>query len=93
MNRIEKEFYTRVKRYFPTATKVELNDDPTLFVFFKVGNNEFDIDETKVIRMLKIYTMVGEGIFDAFLLDIEELYTIFSLPGEAHNLDFRFLFV
>lgn len=61
---------------------MELNNDPTLFVFFKVGNNEFDIDETKVLRMLRIYTMVGEGVFDAFLLDIEELYTIFSLPGE-----------
>ena len=93
MNRLEKEFYKRVKTYFPTATKVEINNDPTLFVFFKVGNNEFDIDQTKVLRMLKIYTMVGEGIFDAFLVDIEELYTIFSLPGEAHNLDFSFLFV
>lgn len=93
MNRLEKEFYKRVKTYFPTAKKVELNDGPTLLVFFKVGSNEFDIDETKVLRMLKIYSMVGEGIFDQFLVDIEELYTIFSLPGEAHNLDFSFLFV
>ena len=93
MNRLEKEFYKRVKTYFPTAKKVELNDGPTLLVFFKVGSNEFDIDKTKVLRMLQIYSMVGEGIFDAFLVDIEELYTIFSLPGEAHNLDFSFLFV
>lgn len=93
MNRIEKEFYSRTKKYFPTSTMVELNDDPTLFIFFKAGENEFDIDETKVIRMLKAYSMVGEEVFDAFLTDIEELYTVLSLPGTAQNLDFRFLIV
>ncbi len=93
MNRIEREFYSRTQKYFPTSTMVELNDDPTLFIFFKVGKNEFDIDETKVIRMLKAYSMVGDEKFDAFLTDIEELYTVLSLPGNAKELDFRFLIV
>jgi len=93
MTRIEREFYIRTKKYFPTATMVELNDDPTLYIFFKAGENEFDIDETKVIRMLRIYSMVGEGIFDAYLAEIEELYTVLSLPGVAQNLDFNFLIV
>jgi hypothetical protein len=93
MNRIEREFYNRTKKYFPTAEKVELNSDPTLFVFFKSGENEFDVNETKVVRMLKVYTMVGEEKFDGFLSDIEDLYQILTLPGEPLSLDLRFLFV
>ena len=96
MTRIEREFYLRTKKYFPTATMVELNNDrfePNLYIFFKAGENEFGIDETKVIRMLKAYSMVGEEVFDAFLTDIEELYTVLSLPGNAKELDFRFLIV
>jgi hypothetical protein len=93
MNRIEKEFYNKVKKYFPTANKVELNSDPTLFVFFKSGENEFDINETKVVRMLMVYQMVGEGVFDSFISEVEELYQILTLPGDPRNLDLRFFFI
>lgn len=93
MNRIEEVFYVVTKRFFPTSTKVELNGDPTLFIFFKVGDNEFNIDKTKVVRMLTVYTMIGGGVFDLYLEEIEELYKLLSLPGNSHNLDFRFMFV
>jgi hypothetical protein len=43
--------------------------------------------------LLRIYSLLGEEHFDEFLPDVERLYKIFTLEGEAHNLDIKFLFV
>jgi hypothetical protein len=40
-----------------------------------------------------LYSLLGEERFDEFLPDIERLYKVFTLGGEAHNLDVKFLFV
>jgi hypothetical protein len=94
MTRIENEFFKVVKKHLPSATKIDLNQkQQTLYVFFKAGNNEFDETESKIMGLLRIYSLLGEEKFDEFLPDIERLYKVFTLGGEAHNLDVKFLFV
>ena len=94
MTRIENEFFKVVKKHLPTATKVELNQkQQTLYVFFSTKNNEFDETESKIMGLLRIYSLLGEERFDKFLSDIEGLYKVFTLTGESHNLDVKFLFV
>ena len=96
MSRIEQLFYVVVKRHLPTATKVEyLSDRETLYIFFKAGENEFGLEgaQTKSVRMLKIYGLMGDEKFDSFISDLEDLYKVLTLEGEAINLDVLFLFV
>ena len=94
MTRIEQEFFKVVKKHLPTATKVDLNQkQQTLYVFFSTKDNEFDETESKIMGLLRIYSLLGEEHFDEFIPDVERLYKIFSLEGEAHNLDIKFLFV
>ena len=94
MTRIEQEFFKVVKKHLPSATKIDLNQkQQTLFVFFSTKNNEFDETESKIMGLLRIYSLLGEEHFDEFIPDVERLYKIFSLEGEAHNLDIKFLFV
>jgi len=94
MTRIEKEFFKVVKKHLPSATKIDLNQkEQTLYVFFSTKNNEFDETESKIMGLLRIYSLLGEERFDEFLSDIEGLYKVFTLTGEAHNLDVKFLFV
>lgn len=94
MTRIENEFFKVVKKHLPSATKIDLNQkEQTLYVFFSTKNNEFDETESKIMGLLRIYSLLGEEKFDEFLPDIERLYKIFTLEGEARNLDVKFLFV
>jgi hypothetical protein len=94
MTRIEQEFFKVVKKHLPSATKIDLNQkQQTLYVFFSTKNNEFDETESKIMGLLRIYSLLGEEHFDEFIPDVERLYKIFSLEGEAHNLDVKFLFV
>jgi hypothetical protein len=94
MTRIEKEFFKVVKKHLPSATKVDLNQKTqTLYVFFSTKDNEFDETESKIMGLLRIYSLLGEEHFDEFLPDIEGLYKVFTLGGESHNLDVKFLFV
>ena len=94
MTRIEKEFFKIVKKHFSSATKVDLNlEKQTLYVFFSTKNNEFDETESKIMGLLRVYSLLGEEKFDEFLQDVETLYKVFTLEGEAHNLDVKFLFV
>ena len=94
MTRIEKEFFKVVKKHLPTATKVDLNQkQQTLYVFFSTRDNEFEETEGKIMGLLRIYSLLGEEKFDEFIQDVERLYKIFTLEGEAHNLDVKFLFV
>jgi len=94
MTRIEQEFFKVVKKHLPSATKIDLNQkQQTLYVFFSTKNNEFDETESKIMGLLRIYSLLGEEHFDEFIPDIENLYKVFSLEGEAHNLDIKFLFV
>ena len=94
MTRIEKEFFTVVKRHLPSATKVDLNiKERNLYIFFSTEKNEFDVTDTKVVRLLQIYSLMGDEHFDEFLYDVETLYKLFSLPGEPKDLDVKFLFV
>jgi hypothetical protein len=94
MTRIEKEFFKVVKKHLPSATKIDLNQkQQTLYVFFSTKNNEFDETESKIMGLLRIYSLLGEEHFDEFLPDVERLYKIFTLEGDAQNLDIKFLFV
>jgi hypothetical protein len=94
MTRIEKEFFKVVKKHLPTATKIDLNQkQQTLYVFFSTKDNEFEETESKIMGLLRIYSLLGEERFDEFLSDIEGLYKVFTLTGESHNLDVKFLFV
>ena len=94
MTKIEEYFLTKVLKHLPTAKKIELKEkEQTLYVFFSTEKNEFDVNETKVVRLLNIYSMMGEEHFDEFLSDIEALYRTFQLKGEAHNLDVKFMFI
>jgi hypothetical protein len=94
MTRIEQEFFKVVKKHLPSATKIDLNQkQQTLYVFFSTKNNEFDETESKIMGLLRIYSLLGEEHFDEFLPDVERLYKVFSLEGEAHNLDIKFMFV
>jgi len=94
MTRIENEFFKVVKKHLPSATKIDLNQkQQTLYVFFSTKNNEFDETESKIMGLLRIYSLLGEEHFDEFIPDVENLYKVFSLEGEAHNLDIKFLFV
>ena len=65
----------------------------TLYVFFSTKDNEFEETEGKIMGLLRIYSLLGEEKFDEFLPDIERLYKVFTLTGESHNLDVKFLFV
>jgi hypothetical protein len=94
MTRIEKEFFKVVKKHLPNATKIDLNQkQQTLYVFFSTKDNEFEETEGKIMGLLRIYSLLGEERFDEFIQDVERLYKIFTLEGEAHNLDVKFLFV
>jgi hypothetical protein len=94
MTRIEKEFFKVVKKHLPTATKIDLNQkQQTLYVFFSTRDNEFDESEGKIMGLLRVHSLLGEEHFDEFLSDVEILYKVFTLGGEAHNLDVKFLFV
>ncbi len=94
MTRIEKEFFKVVKKHLPSVTKVNLNQKvQTLYVFFSTKNNEFDETESKIMGLLKVYSLLGEEHFDELLEDVENLYKVFSLEGEARNLDIKFMFV
>ena len=94
MTRIDKEFFKVVIKHLPTATKIDLNQkQQTLYVFFSTRDNEFDESEGKIMGLLRIYSLLGEERFDEFIQDVERLYKIFTLEGEAHNLDVKFLFV
>ena len=94
MTRIEQEFFKVVKKHLPTATKVEIKESSqTLYVFFSTKNNEFDETESKIMGLLRIYPLLGDEHFEEFIQDVESLYKVFTLKGEAHNLDVKFLFV
>lgn len=94
MSRIEQLFYVVVKRHLPTATKVEYNNErETLYIFFKAGDNEFDITETKSVRMLRIYGLMGDEKFDSFMSDVEDVHRVLTLDGDPLNMDVTFLFV
>ena len=96
MNRIEQLFYVVVKRHLPTATKVEYdNDRETLYIFFKAGDNEFGLEgaQTKSVRMLRIYDMMGDKKFDPFMSDVEDVHRVLTLDGDPLNMDVTFLFV
>ena len=94
MTRIEQEFFKVVSSHLPTAKKVEvIEKTQTLYVFFSTKDNEFEETEGKIMGLLRIYSLLGEEKFDEFLPDIERLYKLFTLTGEAHNLDVKFLFV
>ena len=96
MNRIEQLFYVVVKRHLPTATRVEyVSDRETLYIFFKAGDNEFGLEgaQTKSVRMLRIYDMMGDKKFDPFMSDVEDVHRVLTLEGDAHNMDVIFLFV
>ena len=94
MTRIEQEFFKVVKKHLPTAKKVDLNQkQQTLYVFFSTRNNEFDESEGKIMGLLRVYALLGDEKFEEFIQDVERLYKIFTLEGEAHNLDVKFLFV
>ena len=96
MNRIEQLFYVVVKRHLPTATRVEyVSDRETLYIFFKAGDNEFGLEgaQTKSVRMLRIYDMMGDDKFDPFMSDVEDVHRVLTLKGDAHNMDVIFLFV
>ncbi len=94
MTRIEKEFFKVVKKHLPTATKVDLNEkQQTLYVFFSTRNNEFDESEGKMMGLLRVYALLGDELFEKFIQDVERLYKVFTLEGEAHNLDVKFMFV
>ena len=94
MNRKEQIIFSKVKEHLPTATKVEYNSErETLYVFFNTGKNEFDITDTKSVRMLRIYTLMGGDRFDDFLEEVETFHKLLSFEGEAHNMDIVFLFV
>lgn len=96
MNRIEQLFYVVVKRHLPTATRVEYgNERETLYIFFKAGDNEFGLEgaQTKSVRMLRIYGLMGDEKFDSFMSDVEDVHRVLTLEGDAHNMDVIFLFV
>lgn len=96
MNRIEQLFYVVVKRHLPTATKVEWSPErETLYIFFKAGDNEFGLEgaQTKSVRLLRIYGLMGDEKFDPFISDVEDVHRVLTLKGDAHNMDFIFLFV
>jgi hypothetical protein len=94
MTRIENEFFKVVSSHLPTAKKVEvIEKTQTLYVFFSTKDNEFEETESKIMGLLRIYSLLGEERFDEFLSDIERLYKLFTLTGESHNLDVKFLFV
>jgi hypothetical protein len=94
MTRIEQEFFKVVKKHLPSATRAEIVEkSQTLYVFFSTKDNEFEETESKIMGLLRIYSLIGEERFDEFLPDIERLYKVFTLGGEAHNLDVKFLFV
>jgi hypothetical protein len=94
MTRIEQEFFKVVKKHLPTATKVDLNQkQQTLYVFFSTRNNEFDESEGKMMGLLRVYALLGDEKFEELIQDVESLYKIFTLEGEAHNLDVKFMFV
>jgi len=94
MTRIEQEFFKVVKKHLPSATKVDLNEkQQTLYVFFSTKNNEFDETEGKIMGLLRVHSLLGEEHFDEFLSDVENLYKVFTLEGEAHNLDIKFMFI
>ena len=94
MTRIEQEFFKVVKKHLPSATKVDLNQkQQTLYVFFSTKDNEFEETESKIMGLLRIHSLLGEEHFDEFLSDVERLYKVFTLKGESHNLDVKFLFI
>ena len=96
MNRIEQLFYVVVKRHLPTATRVEyVSDRETLYIFFKAGDNEFGLEgaQTKSVRMLRIYDMMGDKKFDPFMSDVEDVHRVLTLDGDPLNMDVTFLFV
>ena len=94
MNKIEKMFFKVAKGYFQSATKVEYNNTTeTLYVFFSTKNNEFGETESKMMGLLRLYTLLGDVRFDAFMSDVEDLHKVFSLKGESHNMDIKFMFI
>jgi hypothetical protein len=94
MNKKEQIVFSKVSDHLPTATKVEYHGDTnTLYVFFKTGRNEFDITETKSVRMLRVYTLMGGERFDAFLEEMETFHKLLSFDDTAQNMDIVFLFV
>ena len=94
MTKIEQEFFKVVKKHLSSATKVEIKESSqTLYVFFSTKNNEFDETESKIMGLLRVYALLGDEHFEEFIQDVESLYKVFSLKGEAHNLDVKFLFV
>jgi hypothetical protein len=94
MNKIEEKFYGVTKGHFPSSTKVEYNNTTeTLYVFFKAGNNEFRETETKTMGLLRLYVLIGDEKFETFMSDVEDLHKVFTLGGESHNMDVKFMFV
>jgi hypothetical protein len=96
MTKIEKLFYGVVKQHLPTATKVEYdNERETLYIFFKAGDNEFGLEgaQTKSVRMLRIYGLMGDDKFDPFMSDVEDVHRVLTLDGDPLNMDVTFLFV
>lgn len=96
MTKIEKLFYVVVKRHLPTATRVEYaSDRETLYIFFKAGDNEFGLEgaQTKSVRLLRIYGLMGDEKFDSFISDVEDVHRVLTLKGDSHNMDVIFLFV
>jgi hypothetical protein len=94
MNKIEEKFYGVTKGYFPSSTKVEYNNTTeTLYVFFKAGNNEFGETESKIMGLLRLYTLIEDKKFETFMSDVEDLHKVFTLNGESHNMNVKFMFV
>ena len=94
MNKIEERFYGVTKRYFPSSTKVEYNNTTeTLYVFFSTKNNEFEETESKMMGLLRLYTLIEDKKFETFMSDVEDLHKVFTLNGESHNMDVKFMFI
>jgi hypothetical protein len=43
--------------------------------------------------LLRVYALLGDEKFEELIQDVERLYKIFTLEGEAHNLDVKFMFI
>ena len=43
--------------------------------------------------LLRLYVLIGDEKFEVFMSDVEDLHKVFTLGGESHNMDVKFMFV